>query len=102
VFCLAFKPPFFKESKFDGFCIFVDIIFAIDIVLIFRSSKLNISTGEEITNPKVLAKKYILSPWFWLDLLSILPFEVIRSTPDLLILFSLLKISRIRRIMKLI
>ncbi len=73
----------------------------VDILVIFRTSRLNIVTGEEIYAPRILALKYVFSLSFWVDVLTIIPFELMANR-DLLILFSMLKISRVGRIGKII
>lgn len=99
--CLAFKPLFFRSTPYYAVCLTIDVLFLIDILVLFRTSKLNIKTGEEITDPWHLAKNYFLSIRFWADIISVIPFEIMNSH-ELLILISLLKIYRVRRINKLI
>ena len=94
---IAFKPPIYYTHAFDEICLAIDGIFLIDILVLFRTSKLNIQSGEEISDPKVLAQNYVLSLRFWIDIVSIIPFEMIQAH-ELLTLLSLLKITRIRRI----
>lgn len=53
----------------------IDWLFFIDIILTFRSATVDIMTGEEITEPALIAKRYMLSPRFILDILSCLPWE---------------------------
>lgn len=99
--CLAFKPPFYKTGPYNAISLIIDGIFLIDILVLFRTSKLNIKTGEEISDPIALAKNYVFSVRFWIDIVSVIPFEIMDSH-ELLILISLLKIFRVRRINKLI
>lgn len=99
--CISFDPPFRRTPGYPGLNLFVDAMFALDMVLIFRTSRLNFNTGEEINDPRNLAVTYIKSYRFWVDLLSIIPFEMF-DDKDLLILFSMLKIFRIGRIKKII
>jgi len=53
----------------------IDIFFAIDIIIIFNTALIN-ESFETIDDRCVIAKEYIKS-WFFIDLLSIIPFEVI-------------------------
>lgn len=78
-----------------------NFLLLVDMIIIFRTSRLNIDTGEEVWDPKVLASRYIFSINFWVDLLTVIPFELM-ADKDLLILFSMLKISRVGRIGKII
>ena len=54
--------------------VIIDIFFFIDIAAQFRTTDFLISTGEEITDSKQLATKYIKGRFF-LDLMSSIPFE---------------------------
>ena len=99
--CLAFDAPFFFNTGFTAINMITDLLLLADMIIIFRTSRLNIDSGEEIYDPKILATKYIFSVNFWIDLLSIIPFEIMAHS-DLLLLFSMLKISRIGRISKII
>jgi len=74
--CLAFDAPFFLSTGFTVINIITDLLLLADMIIIFRTSKLNIDSGEEIYDPKILATKYIFSVNFWIDLLSIIPFEI--------------------------
>lgn len=50
----------------------MDSLFVIDIIINFRTSVVLFS-GEEISNPKVIAKTYVSSGRFFIDLLAVLP-----------------------------
>lgn len=54
----------------------IDVSFFIDIVLTFFSAYVEESNMQLETNKAVIAKKY-LKFWFWMDLLSIIPFDLI-------------------------
>jgi len=54
----------------------VDFSFLTDMVLTFFTAIPNPSTQQLITNKKLIAKSYI-SGWFWIDLISIVPFDLI-------------------------
>ncbi len=79
----------------------INAIFVADILINFRTSVLIIRTGKEITNSKKIALRYILSPKFYIDLISSIPFDLIGTT-DILGLLGLLKIVRLSRIQNLI
>jgi len=77
-------------------------MFIIDIFINFRSSFIN-SIGDEISDPKHIAKNYIKG--FWIDLISVLPFDTIvgkNSNLSLLKLFGLLKVVRVLRLGRII
>ena len=52
----------------------IDVLFLIDIIAQFRTTEYHNNTGEEITDSKQLASRY-LKGRFFLDLMSSLPFE---------------------------
>lgn len=54
----------------------IDLIFAIDLVLTFFTSITDEHKVYEITNKKIIAKQY-LKGWFWVDLISIIPVDLI-------------------------
>jgi hypothetical protein len=99
--CLAFNPVFRGTEGYITINMIANGFLLADMLVIFRTSNLNIDTGEEIYDPKILALSYIISYHFWIDLLCVIPFELFAKY-DLLILFSMLKISRVGRIRKII
>lgn len=52
-----------------------DLFFLIDLILTFFTSVNDEKKVYEITDKKLIAKKY-LKGWFWVDLISILPFDI--------------------------
>ncbi|CDW81607.1 UNKNOWN [Stylonychia lemnae] len=99
--CVSLDPPFRRTAGFPAINLIVDFIFLLDMILIFRTSRLNFLLGEETNDPYQLALIYIKSYRFWVDILSIIPFEMF-DDKDLLILFSMLKIFRIGRFNKIL
>ena len=80
----------------------------IDIAVGFMTSYYEESTGDEITQPKLIAKKYIKND-FAIDLVSTVPFEDIwvvvlglgepsHSTLLVFKVFKLLKVFRLRKV----
>ncbi|CDW74307.1 UNKNOWN [Stylonychia lemnae] len=100
-FSLAFEPSFTKGSIYKAVVLTIDGIFFVDIIVQFRSSTVNILTGEEISDPNKVAIQYLTSFRFWLDLLSSIPFDKLGNS-KLLVIFGMLKIVRLSRIGKLI
>jgi hypothetical protein len=92
--CLAYKAPFCSTGGYTAINLIIDAIFLVDILINFRTSRVNILTGEEVKEPKKLAKQYILSYAFWCDLLSSIPFDKMGDS-DFLSLFGMLKIIRL-------
>ena len=55
--------------------VLVDVIFLIDIVVGFLTEYTDVVSGDQIRNPKKIAKEYIKSTFFF-DAISSLPFIV--------------------------
>ena len=58
-----------------------DVFFLIDLILTFFTSVPDEKRVYEITDKEVIAKKY-LKGWFWIDLVSILPFDILFPASD--------------------
>ena len=54
----------------------IKAVFMIDLVIGFRKAYLNEQIGREVRNPWKIAKRY-LKFYFWIDLISALPFDLI-------------------------
>jgi hypothetical protein len=57
-FYLAFSPPFSTSLAREISDDMIDILFLCDILIHFRTSYYHPDTGEEIFNPKMIAKHY--------------------------------------------
>jgi hypothetical protein len=84
---------------------FFDVMFALDIVFCFLTSYTDKYNKLEVTDIKLIANRY-LRGWFWIDLLSIIPFEAILNTmkdetPDAG-LFRYAKLSKMSKIIRLL
>jgi len=55
----------------------IDLLYFIDIAISFRTTYYHNTTGDEILNAKDIAKNYILSFRFWIDLFSTIPFDLL-------------------------
>ena len=73
---MAFSPEFLGQFVFQFINRFTDAIFFLDIIANFRTTYVNPSTGDEISNPKLIACAY-LKRRFWVDLLATFPFDEI-------------------------
>jgi CRP-like cAMP-binding protein len=85
----------------------VDVVFTIDIVLNFRTTYIDHTTGDEVSDPHKIAKHYVKSGHFFLDILATVPFDVLigltTGLHDLrLKLSTLLKLIHIMRLSKII
>lgn len=89
----------------------VDIQFVIDVFLNFRTSYINEKTGLEVKNGKILARKYVTHWRFYVDVVSIIPFELLydaftigqkQQNKSTLKIFDLLKLVRLLRLGRII
>lgn len=101
-FWVAFKNSALLNPGVIFIDIVIDIFFAFDIVLNFRTSYFDIKTSEEITDVKLIARRYILKGTFILDILTIFPFDYISRGAgrdgDSAALFGMFKLVRLLRI----
>jgi len=84
---------------------FFDVMFALDIVFCFLTSYTDKFNKLEVTDIKLIAKRYMRG-WFWIDLLSVIPFEAIFTlvedeTPDSG-MFRYAKLSKMSKIIRLL
>lgn len=54
----------------------VDVMFIVDIFINFRTTFLDDSLGEVISNPSKIAKHY-LKGWFVIDVMAAIPFDLL-------------------------
>lgn len=73
-FDIAFQPPLYYELEILNSLI--DLIFYLDIILNMRTTYMT-KSGEEITEQRLIAKRYILKSTFFVDVLSILPLNAL-------------------------
>ena len=53
----------------------IDLVFILDIILNFRTTYIDLMSGEEILDPFLIAKKYLESKQFYIDVLSSVPLD---------------------------
>lgn len=70
-----------ESNSWFAFYIITDVFFLIDLILTFFTSVPDEKRVYEITDKEIIAKKY-LKGWFWVDLVSILPFDIMLPTGD--------------------
>ena len=100
---IAFQPSIADSWFYFGFNSIIDFIFFLDILVTFRTTYINPSSGDEISEPKEIAKQYLKSR-FWLDLLATLPFDIMSNgNPNFAWtqLFGLLKTTRVLRLKRI-
>ena len=86
-------------------------MFAIDIFIVFRTTYVDVYSGEEVLDGKRIAIRYLFGSFllgrFWLDLLATIPFDTIgeRVSPgntSFLQIFGILKLFRVTRLGRII
>ena len=63
-----------SEPYFTAINAIIDTLFLVDIVISFRTTYVDPSTGDEIQDLKQIANHYLRSR-FWLDLLATIPID---------------------------
>jgi hypothetical protein len=96
---LAFEGRLFHRA-IDAIDYLIKLVFIMDLLMGFRKAFISEDTGIEIRNPWTIAKQY-LKFYFWVDLISGLPLDLITDNHYLRLLV-LVKIVRLRRLKKII
>lgn len=72
---LSFDSPWNELTGVVAFDNMIEGIFFIDILLEFRTTYIDEQTGEEIYDPRKIAKTYIKGIVFYIDVMAIVPFD---------------------------
>ena len=101
--------PNTDANKFDDF---ITAMFGFDIIIQFNSLYYDVKAEQWVSNRFQIARHYLMSMWFWIDLLATIPFDRIivslttvsstSSSSNQLGLIRLIRILRLFRIMKLL
>ena len=94
---VAFRPSIGATPWFLTFNYFIDFAFFFDILVNFRTTYFN-KDGDEIFNPKDIAKRYVLGGRFFIDLLASVPLDGISKELEIFGLLKLIRLSRLSRI----
>ena len=97
---------FSTMAMFKTFDTLTVIVFLIDIIIAFFSSFINVSTGDEIFDLKLIAYNYIfIDGLFWIDFISTVPLNDIAeqagASENTIIFFNLLGILKIVRVFRI-
>jgi hypothetical protein len=104
---VAFPGSFFDSGWFDILNAFIDVMFLFDILVNFRTTFLNVKTGEEVSNAYLICMEY-LKTRFTIDILATIPFDTIgemifsKDQTFILQIFGLLKLVRVLRLSRII
>jgi hypothetical protein len=102
---LSFEPSILHSLEVNIFGIFIDIAFAVDILLNFRTTLVNDLTKEEVRESYLIARSYVKGGRFWVDLVSAVPLDQLllnQISGRQSNLLEILKIVRILRFFKVI
>lgn len=76
-FNVAFSE-FYEEGLIQQFFnAGIDITFGIDLLLNFRTTFVSTKSNIEVTKPRLVALHYLLYGRFFIDLLAVIPFELL-------------------------
>jgi hypothetical protein len=98
---LPVKFSFYADEdnpNWDIFDIVVDCIFFLDMILTFFTAYWD--DERLVVSMRGIAINYIKF-WFWVDVISILPFEQIMNSGDTLALVRISRLPRLYRLMKI-
>jgi hypothetical protein len=104
---VAFEPPAFDNIFWILINTLIDCLFFIDLIVYFRTTFIHEKTGNEVIEPKEIAKAYLKGKFF-IDLLSTIPFDTFAEvvigvkSSSFLSIFSLLKLVRVLRLNRII
>lgn len=99
---ISFEPDEFNNPVFRTFDSLIDLIFLSDIMLRFRTTYIDPISGEEVIDSYLIAKKYLSSPNFIIDVLSTVPLDDFFGGGIFLQSFGILKLLRVGRISSVI
>lgn len=77
----------------------IELFFWTDLILNFIQSYKDTETGMIVKDMRQIAHQYIMKGWFWVDSISVFPFEILFSTGQVT---KLLRLARLPRMIKLI
>ena len=110
---VPYRLAFYPEDSLDWLIAYsaIDSFFLVDMVFTFFTATTDPKSQLVTTNKKEIAYNYIKF-WFWIDLISILPFDLVRhsgSNANVLIrfakigkLYKLIRLSRLAKLFKLL
>lgn len=99
-FEIAFDPAETESIYIRLTDVIIDFFFFLDIILTFRTTYIKGSNGDEVTQPKKIARHYLKNR-FIIDLLSIFPFELLmrgKESLEFLNIFGVVKVARVLRL----
>lgn len=73
---ISFDPPIFETIPFIVLDNFADVFFVLDIVIAFRTTYINLETGDEVLSSRLTAQAYFNSN-FAIDFFSTVPIATI-------------------------
>lgn len=100
ILVLPYKFAFVEEpgEAWDIFDYMVDLMFIIDIIVVFFTAYID-DKNEIVISKKKIAFKY-QKFWFWLDLMSVFPVELVSQSVSYNILLRFTKLPKLYKIVK--
>lgn len=110
VFCIPFLVAFTQgigqTNVVVSLEILIDLVYMFDIVISFRTSFINRHTGDEIFEPRDIAKHYLISGKLLVDILAAFPFDHVvysfNSDSSAWRYLAFLRVIRVYRLQKLL
>ena len=94
VFYAAFNET--NNELVEKFDIGIEFLFGVDLFLNFFQTYIDPETNKEIRDHRKIANQYILRGWFFVDFISVFPFQfVFESKGELTKLFRLFRLPRL-------
>ena len=93
----AYRATFFYTWWFLTIDLLIDLIFLIDVVLMFFTTFIN-NRGREVRDSRLISDNRIGSFMFWMDVLSLLGANLFQLISPFFKYFGFVKIMRIKRL----
>ena len=74
-FFVAFRPGIADHPSSNLIDSIIDFLFFVDIIVNFRTTYYNSRTGDEVIQPKKIAKNYVVTGRFFIDLFASIPID---------------------------
>jgi hypothetical protein len=98
MYLVSFSPGITSGDFTFYFDMFVEYTFILDLFMNFIQSYINTETLQEHTGLKDIARNYIFNGWFFVDFVSVFPFDAILPTGQIT---KLMRLFRLPRLIKL-
>lgn len=97
----AYSPNFLKSSFSSMLDVLIDVLFLVDIILMFFTSYIN-KRGKETFDQEQIARAYVSTRRFWFDFFSLFGTSLFQNISKFFVFFGLFKMMRIFRLNEMI